>query len=235
MFSWVLVHSLNVRGNIPQARTPEQTYQCTSFVLRKIILQRFYIHDSHHCRRSFGDFLPLGDQKKNSETHTKYFVKRICQSRQILRIFFVSNRHIWTIGSNKYPKYSFLNSFTILSDLYPNLCNFSFAWLQMWLRHNFLFKKLWSSSFGFCQVFKQYIRVVRKIFQTRHWMSVFARYRGQYHKHGAKFLSRSSKGFKTGSWILGWKQFGAKLWASLEFLRFERVATSDDGRKQKPD
>jgi len=62
-------------------------------------------------------FLPLGDQKKISETHTKYFVKRICQSCQIFRIFFVSNRHIWTIGSNKCPKYSFLHSFTIVSDL----------------------------------------------------------------------------------------------------------------------
>jgi hypothetical protein len=149
--------------------------------------------------------------------------------------FFVSNRHIWTIGSNKYPKYSFLNSFTIVSDLYPNFCNFSCAWLPVWLHHSFLFKKLWSSSFECCQVFKQYIRVVRKIFQQRHWKPVFAWYTGQYHKHGAKILSRSSKGFKTGSWILGWKQFGAKLWASLEFLRFEGVATSDDGRKQKPD
>jgi hypothetical protein len=88
-----------------------------------------FIFMTHHCQRSFGDFFPLGDQKQNSETHTKYFVKRICQSCQILRIFFCFKSPYLDNRFQQVPKIylGFLNSFTMLSDLYPNLCNFSCA------------------------------------------------------------------------------------------------------------
>jgi hypothetical protein len=146
MFSWVLVVSTYVE-----------------IFLRREHLNRLINVNLLYCGKSFykgfifmtliivsvlsANFCHLVTKKQIVKLLQSILWKENAKAARFWGFFFVSNRHIWTIGSNKYPKYSFLNSFIIVSDLYPILCNFSCAWLPVWLHHNFLFKKLWSSSF----------------------------------------------------------------------------------------